>query len=94
LLLQHLGLVQTSAGRDIQQLVVRNAAPQEERQTRCQIHVTETINGAGRDPLRRRLGTVDETRSHQHARERLLNPILEASALAALPIEIHQQIDF
>ena len=49
LLLEHAGLMQRLLLRDVQQLVVRDAAPQEERQPRRQLQIVDAIGRIRRD---------------------------------------------
>ena len=62
LTLQLLGPAQPSCGRGVQQVVVRDAAPEEERQPRRQLEVAEAVNGSGLDPGGIALDAEDELR--------------------------------
>src|SRR5438093_690460 len=78
LLLQRRGIVQLSASRRLPQLVVRNAAPEKERQPRRQIEIAEAIGGACRQACGLAFHAEQETRSSQNP----LDPALDAGVKA------------
>ena len=59
--------------RHVEQLVVRDAAPQEERQPRRQLEIAEPVRGARRDVGRLALEAEEELRIDEHARQRALD---------------------
>ena len=77
LLLEHAGVPQLPFHRDVQQLVVRDAAPQEERQPRRQFEVADTVGGAASGVGRIDLDPVQELGADQQALERTLDAALE-----------------
>ena len=78
---------------EVEQLVVRNAAPQEERQPRRELDVAQPMDGAGRDVRRILLDAEQEVRDRQHALERALDAAVEAAAGASLVVERQQRVD-
>ena len=72
----------------VEQLVVRNAAPQEERQPRRQLEIADAIRRVRRDarpdPARRGTGTAGLTSTR---RQRHLDARVEVAVRARLPIE-------
>src|SRR5262249_16779599 len=91
LALEHLGSSQFPAAGEIQELIVRNAAPQKEREPRCQLQVTDTI-----DTLLRRglpgiaLEAEQEFRMHEQPAEGHFNAKLES---VGTPFVIERQQD-
>ncbi len=71
LLIEHLRIAQPSFGRNVEQFIVGNAAPQEERQTRRKIDVADAIRLTGGDRRWFFLGAIDEAWRDQHARQLL-----------------------
>ena len=61
LLLEHRRLVQLALRGEVEQLVVGNAAPEEERQPRRQLEIADAVHRAGRDarPDRARRGSTN-----------------------------------
>ena len=73
-------LVQLAGDRHVQQLIVRNAAPQEEREPRRQLEIADAIRRVRRDAGRIGLESEEEVRAHQHARQRHLDAGVEAAS--------------
>ena len=92
LLFERRRILQRAASRLGQQLLVRDAAPEEERQPRRQLVVTEAERRARRDARRLAFETEEELRIDEHARDRPLDSALERAALAAVPIELQQRL--
>ena len=92
LLIEHAGLAQLARDREVEQLVVRNAAPQEERQTRGELDVGETIRGSGSDFAGIGLDAEQKIRADQQTLERRADAVVEISARRTL-IEAHQRLD-
>src|SRR5690606_1839530 len=84
-----------AADRRLEQLVVGNAAPEEQRETRRERNVVERIRLAGRCPRRRCARRPEEKlRTAQDARERELDASLEIAAVAAaFTIDLEQRRD-
>ena len=83
LLLEHRRLAQLALRGERQQLVVRNAAPQEERQPRRQLE----IGDARRRRRRRGLGAEQELRVRQDQAQAVLDAGFERALLPAASIE-------
>ena len=66
LLLEHVGLAELARARDVEQLVVGDAAPQEERQPRRQLEVADAVRRLRRDAGGILLDAEQELRTHQH----------------------------
>ena len=73
--------VQRAAGRRVEQLVVRNAAPEEERQPRGEVEVGHAIGSARRESRRIALGAEDELRAGEHTPQRQIDAAVEAAAV-------------
>src|SRR5204862_394578 len=67
-----------------QQLVVRDAAPQEERQARCEIHVADAIRRIRRGALRLAFEPEQKLRADENAAERELDAGFERRRAALL----------
>ena len=70
-----------------EQLVVGDAAPEEERQARCELDVAD---GERAGFARLALDAIQELRAHEQALERELNPGVEAALGAAHLVERHE----
>ncbi len=92
LLLQHRRLMQFPADRQVQQRVVRNAAPQKERQSRSQLDIGNTIDGTGSGAGGIGLDAEQKIGAHQHALQRGANPVVESSGRASAFIEGEQRL--
>ena len=91
LLLQLRRIAQPSANRRLSQVVVRNAAPEEERQPRREVHIADAIGGAGRRRCGLALDAEEEARSGQDALEPSLDAGVEA-VCRTLPIETEERL--
>ena len=98
LLLEHRGVLEAPVHRGIEQLVVGNAAPQEERQPRRQLEIVDAI-GAGLARCPRSLGggglaldAEQERRARQHRAQRHLDAVLEAAVGAPLLVEAEKRL--
>src|SRR3569833_2070261 len=78
LLCQHRGLLQLIVARCAQQLVIRSLATQEERQARGELEIAEPVGVAGLRVCRWHLDAIQELRTGQDGRERLLDAAFEA----------------
>ena len=80
--------------RHVQQLVVGNAAPQEERQARGQLHVADAIRRLRRRARRVALDAEQELGAREHRAQRHLDAGVEVRALArASLVEAHRRLD-
>jgi hypothetical protein len=80
----------SSTAGELQQLVVRDRAPQEERQPRGELDVAQPVGLAGGHRRGIALDAPDELRTGQDALQRELDAALEPAILMAAPIELHQ----
>ena len=92
LALEHRRILELALRRDAQQLVVGNAAPQEERQPRRELEIADRIDRAGRDAAadRARRGTGTSGWSSMNA-QRVLDAGVEGAVLAAGLVEAEQR---
>jgi len=81
LLLEHLRIFQPSRRRNVQQFLVRNAAPDEERQPRCELDVADAIRRAGSDARGITLDAEQELRADEQSLDRPLDAEIEAALL-------------
>ena len=81
------GSVQLILAGDVDQFVVRNAAPQEEGQARSQFEIGDPVRLAGRDVCGLTLGANQELRAGQNAPQRQLDAVLEGPFVAAFLIK-------
>ena len=87
----HPGPAQFAALGDIEQLVVGDAAPEEERQAGRELDVGDAVGRARRDAGRVRLDAKEELRIDQYRAEGHLDPGVEAPALlAGGPVQLHR----
>ena len=80
----------------VHELIVRNAAPQEERETRGQLQVAHSICGAGLGIRWIALDSEQELRIDEKALDSALNAGVECSRSARAPafaIEANQRLD-
>src|SRR5690606_5869071 len=91
--LEHLRVRQLVAFRELEQLVVRHAAPKEERQARREREGVDLVELALANVVRLELEAVDELRIHQRALQGHLDASLESAGLPALLVEAHQRAD-
>ena len=75
--LEHAAVAQRSLGGAVEQLVVRDAAPQEERQAGGELDVVDAVRRAGRGARRIQLDAEQEVGAHQHPLQRGLDARLE-----------------
>ena len=74
-----------------EELVIGNAAPQEEGEAGRQFQIADAVSGAGGQAGRLLLEAEYEIDPDQHARQRHFNPVVEVSAFVSSPlIEAHQ----
>ena len=94
LLGEHGLIAQPPLARHIQEFVIRNAAPQEERQAGGQLEIADAIGLAWTDAFGLLFDAVQETGRDQDARDRLLDAGFEVAVAAALLVEPEQRLDF
>ena len=80
LLLEHVRIPEPSARREVNQFVVGNAAPQEERQARGQREIADAMNRSGRKIRWRRLDPEKKLRADQESPKRQLDAALESAS--------------
>ena len=90
--LEHPRLPERAAGRDVEQLVVRDRAPQEERQPRGELQVADRVDAVRREIRRIALDAEQELRRDEQARQRFLNPPLEAALVVPGTVEPEQRV--
>ena len=78
--------------RRVEQLVVRNAAPQEERQARGEFQVADAIGGIRRDAGRILLDAEQELRTHQHRAQRHLDAGVETALRPGVFVELQRNL--
>ena len=82
-----------SARRDIEQLIIRDAAPQEERQPGGQLEIADQVDGIRWGSRGIAFDAEQELRRHQESRQRLLDAALEAPLTSTGPVEPQQRLD-
>ena len=90
---QHVGVAQAARRRHVDQLVVGQAAPQEERQARGQLEAADGIRGAGVHPRRIALDAEQELGARQQGPQGGLDAGLEPALGNPFPIEPGQLLD-
>src|SRR6185503_1931671 len=67
-------------------------APEEERQTPCELEVADRVHGAGREVGRWRagFGAIQKLRAREDRHQALLDTRLEAALLPALRVELER----
>src|SRR5690606_31784330 len=94
LLLEHGRIAEAAFGRHRDQLLIRNAAPEKEGETRRQLEVADAIRRARPKIDRLDLGPIDKLRIGEDALNDGLDAVIEVSALLApCREELHHQVD-
>jgi hypothetical protein len=93
LLFERCGISQRAVGRHIDQLVVRDAAPEEERQTGGQLEIADVVRAVRLKVLWIPLDAEQELRAHEQASERHLDPRREVPRGPAFVVEAEQQLE-
>ena len=93
LLLEHRRLAKPSLLRKRQELVVRHAAPEEERQPGRQCKVADAIGPAGWHIRGGDLASIDEFRIREQPTQGLFDAVIEGSGASARGIELHEHVD-
>ena len=78
--------------RQIDQFIVRDAAPQEERKPRSQFQIGDAIGFAGATFAGSRFGAHQELRARQHPAQRQLDAVFKRSFAAAFLVEAHHPL--
>jgi hypothetical protein len=91
LLLQYLRIAEAPLCSDVEQLIVWDAAPQEERQPRGEIGVADAIGLTDSQRGRFVFRAVHESWRDENARQCLLDAGVEVGRLAAGLIEVHER---
>ena len=91
---EHGGLVQLAGRGYGEQLVVGDAAPEEEREPRGELEVAERVDAAGRDVGGLALEPIEEVRIDEQPRQRVLDAGSRSRRLPpALAVELEQQLN-
>ena len=85
---QNVGITEARFGGELQQLLIRQTAPQEERQTRRQLQIAQRANPAGRVSGFR---SIEEMRARQDRAERIAHTAFEAGHRISRLVERHQR---
>ena len=93
LLLERRRLAKPSLLRKGQELIVRHAAPEEERQPGRQRQVADAIGPAGRHSRGGDLASIDEFRIREQATQRFLDAVIEGAGASARAVELHEHAD-
>src|SRR5262245_56860033 len=91
--LEHRRLVQLPADGRVEQLVIGDAAPQEERQTRRQLDVRKGVRRSRRDAGRIGFDLEQKIGAHEHTLDAGANARVEVSFSASGLIEAHERLD-
>ncbi len=93
LLLEDARVTQMPRHRDVEQLLIGRAAPQEERQPRGEFEIGDLVGAAGAHVLRSRLRAIQEEGARENCRQPVADSLVEAAAvLPALTVERHEQL--
>src|SRR5207247_8956332 len=87
LLGQHAGILELAGRREVEQLVVRNAAPEEEGQPRSQLEVAQPVWGPGFHVDGLALEPDQELWRRQQRLERALDPAVEVALGPPFPLD-------
>src|SRR5262249_11279042 len=91
LLIEHGRIGQFALYSQIEQFVVRNAAPQKERETRRQLEIGEAVRRTSDDVGRLALDPEHEARRGENSPEAVLDASVEAAFFPSRAIETHQR---
>ena len=90
---QHVRIAQPSARPQVDQLVVRQAPPKEERQPRRQLQIAQRMDLAGLRVHRPGLDSEQELRHREQRFQPALDARLEVALRAALAVRLEQRLD-
>src|SRR5262249_1293694 len=79
--------------REIQQLIVGNAAPQEEREPRCELEIGHAIRRSGRCTFGIALDAEREERTRENAFEPALHSAIERTLLPPLLVHLENRLE-
>src|SRR5215468_9552851 len=85
LFLELSGLGQFSPDCGIEQLIVRDAAPQKERKTRCQLEIADPVGAVRRNSLQVSFHSEQEVRIGKHRAQRSFDSGVEITFIEAAP---------
>src|SRR5262249_38838010 len=91
LLLEDLWIAQPSLRCEIQKFVIWHAAPKEERQSRRQLQITNSIDSSVRYSGWFFFRAIQERRGYEYSRQCLLKTGLKIGILSTLLIKVHQR---
>ena len=92
LLFEHLGLFEFSSNGRLEKLVVRNTAPEEEGQARCQLQVGDAIGSIRSNAGRILFDAKQEFRTDQHRAQTHFNTRLKAPVPPPVPVELERRL--
>jgi hypothetical protein len=81
--------VQLAFTRQLQQLIVRDRVPEEERELGRQFEIADRIHLAGMQVGRNVLAAIEEERAREHPGQRASNAGFEAAVLHAVLVVLH-----
>src|SRR5580765_4239896 len=84
--------MQLPANGYVEESVVRNTAPQSERQSRSQLDIRNMIHGSRSRARRIRLDAEQKIWAYQHTLQRGANPVIEGSSGARAAVETKQRL--
>ena len=90
---EHRRILQLALRREVEQLVVGNAPPQEERQPRRQLEIAQPVDVAGLGAGRLALDAEQELRRRQQRFERALDAGVEVALAPAFAVDGQQRLD-
>ncbi len=93
LLLELSGLTQLASNGGVEQFIVRDAAPQEERQSRCQFEIADSVDTARRYFLWVAFHAEQELRVGEHSGQRHCDSQVEIAFGAPFAIEGHRLVN-
>ena len=89
---EHLGVAQAATRRQIEQLLVGDAAPEKEREARRQLEIAQLERGTSGDAGRIALGAEEEFRIDEDPFQTQLDARLEAAGLVTLLVELAERL--
>src|SRR5262249_7680430 len=85
--------MQVPTGREVEELVVGDAAPEEERQPRREFQVTDTIRRARRQPGRLPFDAEEKLAAHQDSAQRRLDSRIKTRLTPRVAIELQYALE-
>ena len=93
LLREHGWILQLAARGDVEELVIGDALPEEERQPRGQLQIAQPIGGPWRGGGRLAFDAEQELRQRQQRFQGALDARIEVALAAAFPVDVEQRLD-